>query len=135
MNNEEQNTEVKQLMDSLVCEHLDDEKFCQFHHAVLELVSTAVKEQTLVLPMELYCKYKGFVGLSCKIYRKMQIGDWGDMPSDHLKEMYYCYRKQADEQYGIVCRLVASAYQKTISSEEREALKNIINNIHGIIKK
>lgn len=46
MSHEEQKAEVKQMMDSLVCEHLNDEKFCLFHRAVLELVSAAVKEGT-----------------------------------------------------------------------------------------
>lgn len=60
MNNEEQKVEVKQMMDSLVCEHLNDEKFCQYHRAMLELVSTAAKEGMSFLPLDLYCKYKGF---------------------------------------------------------------------------
>lgn len=71
MKHEEQ-TEVKQAVDSLICENLSDGKFGQFHRAVLELISTAVKEQTLFLPMELYCQYKGFVDLSCKMFQKLK---------------------------------------------------------------
>lgn len=46
MNHEKQQTEVKQMIETLVCEHLNDEKYSQYHRAVLELASTAVKEGT-----------------------------------------------------------------------------------------
>lgn len=134
MNNEKQQAEVKQMMDSLVCEHLNDEKFCQFHRAVLELVSTVVKEHTLILPMD-YCKYKGFVTLSCKVFQEMQSGNQVYLSFADLNDMYHCYRSQAETQYLILCRLVVSAYQKATIPEERETLKSIIDGIHSIIKK
>lgn len=134
MNNEKQQTEVKQMMDSLVCEHLNDEKFCLFHRAVLELVSTVVKEHTLILPMD-YCKYKGFVTLSCKMFQEMQSGNQADLSFANLNDMYHCYRSQAETQYRMLCRLIALAYHNTTIPEEREELKSIIDNIHSIIKK
>lgn len=134
MNNEEQKAEVKQMMDSLACEHLNDEKFCQYHRAVLELVSTAAKEGTLFLPMDLYYKYKGFVELSCKMFQKMQSDNQAELPFANWKEMYHCYRTQTETQYRILCRLVVSAYQKTTIPEESETLKSIIDGIHSITR-
>ncbi|WP_281962362.1 hypothetical protein [Bacteroides nordii] len=37
-------------------------------------------------------------------------------------------------QYRILCRPVVSAYQKKNSPEEREALKSIIDGMHGIVE-
>ena len=132
MNNEEQKVEVKQMMDSLVCEHLNDEKFCQYHRAMLELVSTAAKEGMSFLPLDLYCKYKGFVELSCKMFQKMQSDNQAELFFADWEEMYHCYRTQTETQYRILCRLVVSAYQKTTILEESETLKSIIDDIHSI---
>lgn len=135
MNNEEQQTEIKQVIESFVCENLSDEQYSMYHRAVLELVSVGIKEANLPLPMDLYCKYKGFVKLSDKTYREIQAADWGDMHSEHLKDMYRCYREQTEEQYRIVCQWIVTAYHKTVLPEEREVLKSIIDDIHRIIKK
>ena len=134
MNNEEQKVEVKQMMDSLVCEHLNDEKFCQYHRALLELVSTAAKEGMSFLPLDLYCKYKGFVELSCKMFQKMQSDNQAELFFADWEEMYHCYRTQTETQYRILCRLVVSAYQKTTILEESETLKSIIDDIHSITR-
>ena len=134
MNNEEQQVEVKQIMDSLVCEHLNDEKFCQYHRAMLELVSTAAKEGMSFLPLDLYCKYKGFVELSCKMFQKMQSDNQAELFFADWEEMYHCYRTQTETQYRILCRLVVSAYQKTTILEESETLKSIIDDIHSITR-
>jgi hypothetical protein len=134
MNNEEQKVEVKQMMDSLVCEHLNDEKFCQYHRAMLELVSTAAKEGMSFLPLDLYCKYKGFVELSCKMFQKMQSDNQAELFFADWEEMYHCYRTQTETQYRILCRLVVSAYQKTTILEESETLKSIIDDIHSITR-
>lgn len=134
MNYEEQKAEVKQMMDSLVCEHLNDEKFCQFHCAVLELISTTVKEQTLFLPMDFYCKYKGFVELSCKMLQKRQPDNQRDLSFADWEEMYHCYRTQAETQYRILCGLIVSTYQNTTIPEERETLKSIIDGICNITR-
>lgn len=134
MNNEKQQAEVKQMMDSLVCEHLNDEKFCQFHCSVLTLVSTAVKEERLFIPTNLHCQYKGFVKLSCKMYRAMQTGEVTEKPGMDLKEMYRCYRTQAEEHYRILCRLVVSAYQKTAIPNERENLHKLIEGIRLVVE-
>lgn len=134
MNNEEQKAEVKQMMDSLVCEHLNDEKFCLFHRAVLELISTAVKVQTLFLPMDLYCNYKGFVELSCKMLQKRLPDNQRDLPFADLDVMYLCYRSQAETQYRILCGLIVSTYQNTTIPEERETLKSVIDGIRNITR-
>ena len=134
MNNEEQKVEVKQMMDSLVCEHLNDEKFCQYHRAMLELVSTAAKEGMSFLPLDLYCKYKGFVELSCKMFQKMQSDNQAELFFADWEEMYHCYRTQTETQYRILCRLVVSAYQKTTILEESETLKSIIDDTHSITR-
>lgn len=81
MSHEKQQIEVKQMIETLVCEDLNDEKFCQYHRAVLELVSSAAKEGMSFLPLDLYCKYKGFVELSCKMFQKMQ--------SDNQAELFF----------------------------------------------
>lgn len=133
MKHEEQ-TDVKQAMGSLVCENLSDEKFCQFHRAVLELISTTIKGKTLFLPMDLYCQYKGFVDLSCKMFQNIKSNNRRDLPFANLNDMYHCYRSQAETQYRILCQLVVSAYQKTTFPEERETLKNIINGIRQIVE-
>lgn len=134
MNNEEQKAEVKQMMDSLVCEHLNDEKFCLFHRAVLELVSAAVKEGTFFLPMDLYCKYKGFVELSCKMFQKMQSDSQAELFFADWEEMYHCYRTQTETQYRILCGLIVSTYQNTTIPEERETLKSVIDGIRNITR-
>lgn len=135
MNNEVQQPPAKHTIETFACESLNDEQYCKYHHAILALVSAGIKEANLPLPMGLYCKYKGFVELSGKVYRKIQAADWGDMHSDHLKDMYRCYREQTEEQYRIVCQWIVAAYHKTVLLEEREVLKSIIDGIHSIIKK
>ena len=134
MNHEKQQIEVKQMIETLVCEDLSDEKYCQYHCAVLELISTVVKEGMSFLPLDLYCKYKGFVELSCKMFQKMQSDNQVELPFVDWKDMYHCYRTQAETQYRILCRLIVSAYQKTTIPEERETLKSIIDGIHNITR-
>ncbi|MFS2923100.1 hypothetical protein AAHJ11_09910 [Bacteroides sp. 90-K9/2] len=134
MNHEKQQTEVKQMIETLVCEDLSDEKYCQYHSAVLEFVSIAVKEGTFFLPMDLYCKYKGFVGLFCKMFQNMQSDNQAKLPFVDWKDMYHCYRIQAEMQYRILCRLIVPAYQKTTIPEERETLKSVIDGIHNITR-
>lgn len=134
MNHEKQQTEVKQMIETLVCEHLNDEKYSQYHRAVLELVSTAAKEGTLFLPVDFYCKYKGFVELSCKMFQKMQSDNQAELSFADWEEMYHCYRTQTETQYRILCRLVVATYQNTTIPEERETLKSIIDGIRNITR-
>lgn len=134
MNHEKQQTEVKLMIETLVCEHLNDEKYSQYHRAVLELVSTAAKEGTLFLPVDFYCKYKGFVELSCKMFQKMQSDNEAELSFANWKEMYHCYRTQAETQYRILCGLIVSTYQNTTIPEERETLKSIIDGIRNITR-
>lgn len=134
MNDEKQQTEIKQMMDSLVCENLSDEQYCMYHRAMLELFSVANKEENLLLPMDLYCKYKGFVKLSDKTYREIQACDWRNGALNDLEEMYHCYRTQAETQYRILCGLIVSTYQNTTIPEERETLKSIIDGICNITR-
>lgn len=135
MNNEEQQTEVKQMIESFVCENLSDQQYCMYHRAVLELVSVAIKEENLLLPMDLYCKYKGFVKLSDKTYREIQARDWRNEALRDLEEMYHCYRKQADEQYRIVCQWIVLQFEKSTSPNGRESPKELIENMIGLREK
>lgn len=134
MNNEKQTADINQQVNSLSCEHLSDEAYCRFHCAVLTLVSAAVKEERLFIPRNLYCQYKGFVKLSCKTHRAMQIDEATEKPGMDLKEMYHCYRTQAEEHYRILCRLVVSAYQKATIPEERENLHKLIEGIRLVVE-
>ena len=102
--------------------------------AVLELISTVVKEGMSFLPLDLYCKYKGFVELSCKMFQKMQSDNQAELFFADWEEMYHYYRTQTETQYRILCRLVVSAYQKTTIPEESETLKSIIDGIHSITR-
>ena len=134
MSHEKQQIEVKQMIETLVCEDLNDEKFCQYHRAVLELVSSAAKEGMSFLPLDLYCKYKGFVELSCKMFQKMQSDNQAELFFADWEEMYHCYRTQTETQYRILCRLVVATYQNTTILEERETLKSIIDGIRNITR-
>lgn len=69
MNHEKQQTEVKQMIETLVCEDLSDEKYCQYHSAVLEFVSIAVKEGTFFLPRISIASTKVLWGCSVKCFR------------------------------------------------------------------
>lgn len=135
MNPNTYTTDTDQQINSLICENLNDEDYCQFHRMVLTRVSAAVKEERLFLPRSLYCQYKGFVELSCKMYRSVQSGKGTELPGAALIDMFRCYRTQAEEQYRMLCRLIVSAYHNTTIPEEREVLKSIIDNIYSIIKK
>ena len=127
-------TDTDQLINSLICENLNDEDYCQFHRTVLTQVSAAVKEERLCLPKRLYCQYKGFVELSCQIYRNVQTGKGTELPGAALIDMFRCYRTQAEEQYRMLCRLIVSAYHNTTIPEERETLNNLINDMHRLIE-
>lgn len=94
MSHEKQQIEVKQMIETLVCEDLHDEKFCQYHRAVLELVSTAAKEGMSFLPLDLYCKYKGFVELSCKMFQKMQSDNQAELFFANWKDIIAIVLKQ-----------------------------------------
>lgn len=133
MNDEEQQTEIKQVIESFVCENLSDEQYGMYHRAVLELVSIAIKEENLLLPMDLYCKYKGFVKLSDKTYREIQARDWRNGALNDLEEMYHCYRKQADEQYRILCQFIVSEYQKGNIYDEWHSLNKLVKGINIIL--
>lgn len=127
-------TDIDRQINSLICENLTDEDYCQFHRTVLTRVSAAVKEGQLILPTRLYCEYKGFVELSCNMYRNVQSGKGTELPGAALIDMFRCYRTQAEEQYRMLCRLIVSAYHNTTIPEEREALKNLINDMHRFIE-
>lgn len=133
MNDEEFKTGASQPTDLPSCEHLSDEDYCQFHHAVLKLVSAAIEAESLFLPPDLYCKYKGFLKLSDRAYRKMQIRSVEVFTAD-VREMYHSYRAQAENNYRLLCKLITSAYKQTTSPEEREGLKKLIEGIKEIIE-
>lgn len=135
MNPNTHTTDIDQQINSLICENLNDEDYCLFHRTVLTQVSVTVKEERLFLPRSLYCQYKGFVELSCKMYRNVQSGKGTELPGAALIDMFRCYRTQAEEQYRMLCRLIVSVYHNTTIPEERETLKSIIEDIHSIIKK
>lgn len=129
MDNEKQTTDINQSVNSLTDKHLSDEAYCLFHRSVLTLVSAAMQEERLFIPANLYCRYKGFVKLSCKMYQAMQAGEATEKPGMDLKEMYHCYRTQAEAHYQALCQLIVSTCQHTAIPQERETLLNLLDRI------
>ncbi len=119
----------------LICENLDDEEYCRFHSAVLDLITTASREGTLLLTLNFACQYKGFVTLLNRTYRQIQEKDWSEFPPQILKESYHCYRQETENQYWILAKMIVSAHALSSYPEEKAGLEKLIRDIKSVIKK
>ncbi len=117
----------------LICEHLDDEEYCRFHSAVLELITAASRKGTILLTLNFTCQYKGFVTLLNRTYRQIQKRDWSEFPPQILKEAYHCYRQETENQYWILAQMIVSAYALSTYPEEKAGLEKLIKDIKNIV--
>lgn len=129
MNNEAQKTEASLMMESFTCEHLNDEAYCKFHHAVLALVATAIETHTIFYLLFFYCKYKGYAILADKFYKNIQMQNRAADDAATLWEMYHSYRMQTEISYRMLYRLIISTCQQTTFPEEKENLRKLIDGI------
>jgi hypothetical protein len=117
----------------LICEHLDDEEYCRFHSAVLELITAASREGTILLTLSFSCKYSGYVTLLNRTYRQIQEHDWHEATPLILKESYHCYRQETENYYWILAQMIVSAHALSTYPEEKAGLERLIRDIKNVI--
>ncbi len=134
MNDKECQKEISLLIESSNREQWSDEALSHFHHTALKIISVTIESEGVFLPMGVYYRYKKYVNLTDIAYANMEKKEPMEMLSDNQKEMCHNYLKQAEVQYGILCRLIASAYRLTTYPEERDNLYDLAHDINRINK-